>query len=687
MKAVKIIFFAFACLATASRLHGQGASIRVIASAQKDSIILRWAPDSPASWKLLNKYGYKIERYTIVRDSLMLSEKPVLVLNNTLKPASEVSWKASMNNDYVAVAAQSIFGEEFKISKSPGVMDIVQQSQELEMRYSYCLLAADVSPMAANLSALRFVDRQVKKNEKYLYRIHSLVPESAMKIEFGFVYIGADEVRVLAQPAAPQVTRLEKSVAIRWEIQELNSVYTGWFVEKSINGGKDFVRLDEVPQIPMNQKKADKSSLSLMKTDSVLSDPANTFYVVRGVTAFGEVGPASESISVTGEKPLKAVPAITKATVVENSKVKVDWSFSDAAEKEIKGFNIERRVKTDEAYTIVGRAIAPANRSFIDTKPLPTGYYRVVAFTEKGQHVASFPNLVQLEDSVGPAQPIKLVGVIDSTGIVNLQWAANTESDLEGYRVFRSNFKNSEFGQITVSPVTTTNFKDTVNIQTLGKSVWYKITAVDHRFNTSEYSQRIEIRLPDKIAPVPPVIAAIRSTDGGVEIHWIPSSSDDVVSHELLRKVSNSAAWTTVKRISVKDTSRVYFDKVPSTTLYHYSLVAIDENGLKSIQSKPVSGKAMRQIARAPLKVVSILPDRVNKKITLKWKNDNEPTKVIVYRAENDESLSLYKTIAGAPNTFSDLALKINTTYRYRIKAVYGDGSETAFSEEMKIDY
>src|SRR5690242_11345508 len=107
-------------LAIVSKLVGQtlpSSSIKVLGRCFGDSIVLRWAPDNDMGWRQLNKYGYRIERYTIIRDSAILEPKPMKLLTETpLKPALEKEWKVWMEKDNaVAVAAQAIFGESFEV--------------------------------------------------------------------------------------------------------------------------------------------------------------------------------------------------------------------------------------------------------------------------------------------------------------------------------------------------------------------------------------------------------------------------------------------------------------------------------------------------------------------------------------------------------------------------------------------
>src|SRR5690606_32177138 len=132
-------------------------SIHVIARAHEDSIVLRWAPSTPAAWKLLNQYGYKIERYTLGRDGKAVPERPMVMLSPELKPAPQREWELWMDqDDMVAVAAQAIYGEEFNIDiDKSDLMQLYQKARELETRYSFGLFAADLSAKAAELSGLR----------------------------------------------------------------------------------------------------------------------------------------------------------------------------------------------------------------------------------------------------------------------------------------------------------------------------------------------------------------------------------------------------------------------------------------------------------------------------------------------------------------------------------------------------
>ena len=163
----------------------------------------------------------------------------------------------------------------------------------------------------------------------------------------------------------------------------------------------------------------------------------------------------------------------------------------------------------------------PDVRTFTDTKPEMSNYYLIRAFDANNQTSSSFPTLAQLIDSFPPAKPVMPKATIDSIGNVTLSWTKNPEEDILGYRVFRSNFLNAEFGQQTKSAVSDTFFTEKINLKTLSKKIYYKIAAIDLNFNQSELSEALLLEKPDIMPPVPPLFQSAKSTIDGVKLQWI----------------------------------------------------------------------------------------------------------------------------------------------------------------------
>ena len=70
--------------------------------------------------------------------------------------------------------------------------------------------------------------------------------------------------------------------------------------------------------------------------------------------------------------------------------------------------------------------------------------------------------------------------------LVDLSWSINLETDLAGYRVYRSEQQDAKGALITADLLLAPAYRDT-SVEP-GKRYWYSVTAVDRAGNESEAS-------------------------------------------------------------------------------------------------------------------------------------------------------------------------------------------------------
>jgi len=662
----------------ACRLQAEGNIQMLARPCEKDSILLRWAPADKETWKLGNQYGYVVERYTILKNGDLTDDKTRLLLTpSPLKPAPIEAWEPYENEKYASIAAQCIFSESEIPLISPTA--IAKRYQEEQNKFSFALYAADQSVLAARLSGLYLTDKTAAPDEKYLYTVHIALPDS-IPVDTAYVFTGLSEYQPLPKPIDFAAQWENRRVQLSWNILYLNHIYNSYIVEKSTDG-KRYFPISENATVQVADEGVNPEYA--YRTDSLPDNRTLWYYRIRGVNAFGETGPPCDSIAGRGCLPITQSPVIINKEVIDNKEVRITWSYPEEMDEYISGFRLYRSPKPTGAKEKIYESKSPSERAFIDPHPGLTNYYVLSVFNEGTEKISANVQYAELIDSIPPLPPRGLAGKIDSTGIVRLTWNRNTDSDINGYRVYRSNRPDFEFLLVSPYMLTDTCFVDSVNINTLTKQVYYRLKAEDLRLNQSDFSEILELKRPDVIPPVAPVIQQIEQQKNGLQITWFNSSSTDVVRHHIYRKEVNDTIFQHLASIEkpVGDQSTYTDNSVQKGETYIYRIQAEDDSGLFSEPSLPVLQKAPGEIAE---QIVLKKKDESDQ-IVLTWtvKSKKKVERVLIYRATDNESMKLLGN--STENAYTDREIEYEKTYRYRIKIMYEDGVFSELSNEVTV--
>ncbi|PXY46021.1 fibronectin type III domain-containing protein [Flavobacterium hydrophilum] len=645
--------------------------IQVIARVQKDKILLRWAVTTPLAWKKLNTYGYTLERYTVTRDNKTLTQPEKLVLAKLIKPEPLEAWeKLIESNDNAAIIAQAIYGESFAIEGGGTIQNIVNLSEENEQRFTFALFSADKDFETAKKAGLGFEDKTAKMNEKYAYRIMSNVPENELNIDYGGIFVGLKEYEPLPKPLDFTVHFTDKSSMLSWNFKTLSQVYGSYYIERSTDK-KTFERITDKPYTSLNQE--NENNNRIFYVDSIANNKPYS-YRIQGISPFGELSPYSAVITGKGSTILKFVPHLKVKDFKDDTTVTLSWEFPEEGDTEISGFELNRSDSDDKNYTTVVKNIPAKNRSVTYNKLSSTNYFTITAIGKQGSNRTSFPMLVQPVDSIPPSRPEGLKGIIDSLGVVKLSWTANKEKDLLGYRIYKGNTAQEEFSQMTVSPHESIAYEDKVQIKNLNPKVYYKIIAVDNRYNMSDFSEVLIIKKPDVIPPTSPIFSDFEIKEGAVFLEWVNSQSEDAVSHQLYRKENDQKDWTLI--LDTKNKEEKYQDKtVVEGNTYRYAIFAKDESNLTSKASPEMAVFVPKYSVMPAIKGFFAQVNKTTNTIDLSWEYANtEVNGFEIYKASDTEPLQLIQVLNGKIKRLSDPTITINTNYKYGIRAVFKDG-------------
>lgn len=657
-------------------------SIQAKGGVVNGEIRLRWAPDNSAVWQLANQYGYTVERITLMENGKLVRNPTRQVLATGLKPALLVDWEPFSENDYVAVAAQAIYGESFETDagNTSEVARVINASRELENRFSFALYAADLSPKAAELSGLSFRDEQVLYDQKYVYKIYADVPSSLHVIDTASVFIGLADTKPLPPPFDPQIELEDRVAMISWNGEVHRNVYNTYIIERSSDG----VKFESISKAPIVNTFPEKSVERLFKGDSLPANEVTYYYRIIGIDAFGQRGPASDTLVGKGLPAFHIAPNITRHEIRPDGSVYLQWTVPKTGLELLKRFSLSRRNEEDRTLEAIIESIPAGSREVVDQQPHSSNYYVIKAHDTYGREITSFPYFVQLEDSIPPGPPVGLQGEVLPTGLVSLRWTPNEEPDVLGYKLYKSNHNDDGFIELPGAMVSRAEGTDSIALNNLTEKIYYKVRAFDRRYNPSDFSAVLELKKPDLIPPVAPVFRSIENDSLGILLQWELSPSEDAVMNLLYRRSIDENDWTLI--LSDEGKTDHYLDQeVKHRVLYAYTLVAVDDDGLESKPTSPVTMKRLSPDPYPPIEDLNyiILEDKVK----ISWSyGKTEVVKYAVYKATNGQPLQLYKELeAKATNELVDPLKSKAPASEYAVQGIFATGERTPFSKKIKV--
>ncbi len=662
------------------------AEISLIGKSHGDNVVLRWAPSTPGAWSYLNKVGYVIERTTFSSEAdfdpssyQRLSDSPIL-------PLALEEWEAVVNDGgdqaLSAIAAQALYGEGFN-TEGAKIFDI---ADEYINRYSFSLLAADLSSITAEALGLRFVDRSVQKDQHYIYRVFPSLPSANYKIDTAYLVIQNVISPPIQAPVISEAYGSELQVRLSWDKIMHESLFSAYIVERSDNEGASFEALHEIPFINPESDNINGQLNVFQYTDSVPRNYDPYSYRLIGLTPFGEKSPPSEVVVEMGrDRTPPPSPLNVNARQIGPGNVEITWEMPNPP-PDLDAFYIGRGDDLDKNFQPIHEEEIPKDStSFIDynSDRMSGNYYVVAAVDTAGNGSISMVSYASVLDSIPPSAPLGLIGEIDSTGLVTLQWELGSEEDLAGYMVYFTNSADHVYSTVNSAPYADTIYTDTIQIKTLTKKIYYKIKAVDTRWNYSDYSEVLELTRPDIIPPTSPVFTSYKIVDEGVRLEWIPSSSNDVIGYEL--EIYTNGELKRKVSVEKRDSLSLYTyvdKKLEPGNVYTYVAITIDESGLRSEPSASLSVKSVDYKPKEAIEDLSASINEAERFVQLNWSyaDDGKVSRYLLFRAVDGNSFVTYKSLPVGDNSFKDNMIRDGIKYEYTIKAVYKTGKQTPFS-------
>jgi len=176
-------------------------------------------------------------------------------------------------------------------------------------------------------------------------------------------------------------------------------------------------------------------------------------------------------------------PATPTGLVATPGDTQVSLNWNDNVEGDLAGYNVYRSQTSGGPYTKVNGSLVLVS-NYTDTG-LTNGvtYYYVVTAVDTSDNESGDSNEASATTvDLPPVAPTGLVATPGDTQ-AELNWNDNTEGDLAGYNVYRSQTSGGPYTKVNGSLVLVSNYKDTG--LTNGITYYYVVTAVDTPNNES----------------------------------------------------------------------------------------------------------------------------------------------------------------------------------------------------------
>jgi fibronectin type 3 domain-containing protein len=371
--------------------------------------------------------------------------------------------------------------------------------------------------------------------------------------------------------------------------------------------------------------------------------------------------------------PPKA-PLELAATQSNQTTISVSWGA--APEVDADGYIVYKGTTSFPTTELTRLPAGTLSLTDQDVSSGQTYYYVVKALDTSGNESgASTQVSVAAQDVTAPAAPTG-VSAVATDGSVTVTWAANTEGDVQSYRVFRgtATAPTDLAGAVLFG---TETYVDS-NVSN-GTSYFYRVSAVDQNGNASDLSAEVVATPRDAEPPSAVTNLSAEVDDLVVTISWTASSSTDVVTYQVYRSTSPGASDQLAE---VGQTTPSYVDSSVATgNKYYYRVTARDGSGNLSDFSGEVSARVDTQ---APAIPASLSASGGDQRVDLAWAANTEPdlASYRIFRGLESPPSALINIVAAGTETFADLGLAQGVTYFYRITAIDSTGNESGFSDE-----
>ena len=706
----------------AAQVRNYESQIHLLARTYGDSIVLRWAADDYVSWQHLNAVGVNVIRMPIIEKGSKRNELMRLdTLAYCLKPATLEQWRSKYpeNDSVAAVAMGTLYSEggftqeqsRHGVGEMGALLDVHGDQQ---FRFGMAVLASEWRKDVAEDLAMRFVDKNVKKGEKYQYIVRPAAFDSTGHLQFRVGYI--DEIENKAHTVEPYEAVMGDSVVginqlrIWWEQTDR---FSSFDIHRRAMGEKNWIKLNDKPFIMMRD--INDKGLDNFINDNV--KPGTYEYRISGYDTFGDYVQAKNYHVATMPDLEAPLPPKLKYIIIDrrnpddpSKDIYADFHFyKDTMETDFVGYKILYYQRSRDEQKAEWKELTPDLIPVSDTlwtvnvSDLTSSQVAVAAY-DSAQNVSySMTHIMRVTDLSAPDAPENFrYEVLDNeAGTVKLSWTPPS-MDVDYYELAFANDSTHEFMLRQIpgdSLLRDTTFVDTLAVDVNQKYIYYKVRAVDYATNEGAYTAPLQVIRPSMIQPAVPHIDSVWVDQvKGIRMRWACSNEQQISHHVLMRRLAGAKEWTVIGvyngdslRIAGSLVDVMDVPEYVRRNRYEYAMESFSyagiSSGLSLIYSTRFEGER-----RFDWKIKLIGDYDVKAKQTkIVWETETPlPYKgewyFCVYRqGPKDKRPQFLMSAKAEDRVFQDYLLSPGQSATYYVKIKYADGRETTPSNMVTV--
>lgn len=642
--------------------------IKLYHKVSNDHLVLRWMPYDVQVWKDGIANGYQLT----VTDS-----KEQLVLDTLIRNSLKENYKASEDLESLYASAYHEQLIQDYLRDHPDTT-IVTEFSDTILHQTFLLISAKNRTLLENAGLL--ISFPIETAETYNVKLSS--PSTSRSKEVTKVIVPS----MYQSPSIPELTSKwnDKSVDLAWTTKGTKESFMFYNLYRSEDGAS----WQMIDSLYANfYEESDEPSLLYIKPKKELPTNDTTYYFkIHAIDFFGDETEEYSMVSGMGSKGINVSPFFENVEQLRSNEAKMTWKIPKESGRLVEEYRVYVAEDYEGPYILDSAGIAPEVRSVTRPIPFRSAYFRVAAVDRNENEYSSFPQLVMSVDTIAPAIPRDLEYEIDTLGHLTIQWSSNDEEDFIGYKLFMGYDTTVDMTLAHNGYLTQPIFRDTIELKTTNRKIYYKAISVDRRNNRSDFSRRLTVIKPDVLPPVEPQFIDVKSGPGSIDMKWYLSISKDVVEQRLFRKRRDTdQAWELIKIWSL-DYDSTYADTgLEAYVDYAYTLTVIDSAGNESAPAHPVISFATPDNRGFDLEDWKLgLQGGTAAKISHDLDISNVD-RIYIYRKKEDESIYNIGNIGPEELIYLDKGLDKGKRYAYAIKVMFKSGIESQLSEFKTI--